>query len=495
MEKRRFLTYDSKEEMRKIMEEGSCDGYLLNDSLMTIKNLYSKDRFEIVTNLDELSFLNGIYSREELIDELDSLKEYVSPHIVKDNMKIFLNEIEALRKNLEELDYPVEINPLMSSVKDPDRRREIFYTLMSMLKSKNISVKRLATNDDLFKKHIFSATQYPSIYSTAVGDIDVYRENIDGESYFRIKREFSDPIIGKPAVPNREVLFNVDNCTVESIRNVSNILGYKKEHPIISVIYYLAELEKGKFFNIVDTLSPLFLGKDIKVNTVSYMIDNHDVDGDPYSVDGTASLEVTVEGSKESLLFTRLYSTEESIGYTIAEQNIGGTNTILTRDLKGYLLYYLLTREIFLEDETLDRIINTINIITHGKEDVEFKEMESVPDYAIEDISLSGLKLYLNQYINLLYDVFSTTGNDPDTLKIITFPFVSDEGFNYRIQHYNCFAGIVMHSPSFFNKYEEFEDSYIWNLIDSNAKALIKKIIKVKQDIEAKKESESKEEK
>lgn len=495
MEKRRFLTYDSKEEMRKIMEEGSCDGYLLNDSLMTIKNLYSKDRFEIVTNLDELSFLNGIYSREELIDELDSLKEYVSPHIVKDNMKIFLNEIEALRKNLEELDYPVEINPLMSSVKDPDRRREIFYTLMSMLKSKNISVKRLATNDDLFKKHIFSATQYPSIYSTAVGDIDVYRENIDGESYFRIKREFSDPIIGKPAVPNREVLFNVDNCTVESIRNVSNILGYKKEHPIISVIYYLAELEKGKFFNIVDTLSPLFLGKDIKVNTVSYMIDNHDVDGDPYSVDGTASLEVTVEGSKESLLFTRLYSTEESIGYTIAEQNIGGTNTILTRDLKGYLLYYLLTREIFLEDETLDRIINTINIIKHGKEDVEFKEMESVPDYAIEDISLSGLKLYLNQYINLLYDVFSTTGNDPDTLKIITFPFVSDEGFNYRIQHYNCFAGIVMHSPSFFNKYEEFEDSYIWNLIDSNAKALIKKIIKVKQDIEAKKESESKEEK
>nr|DAW71458.1 MAG TPA: hypothetical protein [Caudoviricetes sp.] len=481
--------------MRKIMEEGSCDGYLLNDSLMTIKNLYSKDRFEIVTNLDELSFLNGIYSREELIDELDSLKEYVSPHIVKDNMKIFLNEIEALRKNLEELDYPVEINPLMSSVKDPDRRREIFYTLMSMLKSKNISVKRLATNDDLFKKHIFSATQYPSIYSTAVGDIDVYRENIDGESYFRIKREFSDPIIGKPAVPNREVLFNVDNCTVESIRNVSNILGYKKEHPIISVIYYLAELEKGKFFNIVDTLSPLFLGKDIKVNTVSYMIDNHDVDGDPYSVDGTASLEVTVEGSKESLLFTRLYSTEESVGYTIAEQNIGGTNTILTRDLKGYLLYYLLTREIFLEDETLDRIINTINIITHGKEDVEFKEMESVPDYAIEDISLSGLKLYLNQYINLLYDVFSTTGNDPDTLKIITFPFVSDEGFNYRIQHYNCFAGIVMYSPSFFNKYEEFEDSYIWNLIDSNAKALIKKIIKVKQDIEAKKESESKEEK
>ena len=492
---RKFLTYDDKEEMRKIMEEGSCDGYLLNDSLMTIKNLYSKDRFEIVTNLDELSFLNGIYSREELIDELDSLKEYVSPHIVKDNMKIFLNEIEALRKNLEELDYPVEINPLMSSVKDPDRRREIFYTLMSMLKSKNISVKRLATNDDLFKKHIFSATQYPSIYSTAVGDIDVYRENIDGESYFRIKREFSDPIIGKPAVPNREVLFNVDNCTVESIRNVSNILGYKKEHPIISVIYYLAELEKGKFFNIVDTLSPLFLGKDIKVNTVSYMIDNHDADGDPYSVDGTASLEVTVEGSKESLLFTRLYSTEESIGYTIAEQNIGGTNTILTRDLKGYLLYYLLTREIFLEDETLDRIINTINIITHGKEDVEFKEMESVPDYAIEDISLSGLKLYLNQYINLLYDVFSTTGNDPDTLKIITFPFVSDEGFNYRIQHYNCFAGIVMHSPSFFNKYEEFEDSYIWNLIDSNAKALIKKIIKVKQDIEAKKESESKEEK
>ena len=495
MEKRRFLTYDSKEEMRKIMEEGSCDGYLLNDSLMTIKNLYSKDRFEIVTNLDELSFLNGIYSREELIDELDSLKEYVSPHIVKDNMKIFLNEIEALRKNLEELDYPVEINPLMSSVKDPDRRREIFYTLLTMLKYKNIVVKRLATNDDLFKKHIFSATQYPSIYSTAVGDIDVYRENIDGESYFRIKREFSDPIIGKPAVPNREVLFNVDNCTVESIRNVSNILGYKKEHPIISVIYYLAELEKGKFFNIVDTLSPLFLGKDIKVNTISYMIDNHDVDGDPYSVDGTASLEVTVEGSKESLLFTRLYSTEESIGYTIAEQNIGGTNTILTRDLKGYLLYYLLTREIFLEDETLDRIINTINIITHGKEDVEFKEMESVPDYAIEDISISGLKLYLNQYINLLYDVFSTTGNDPDTLKIITFPFVSDEGFNYRIQHYNCFAGIVMHSPSFFNKYEEFEDSYIWNLIDSNAKALIKKIIKVKQDIEAKKESESKEEK
>ena len=495
MEKRRFLTYDSKEEMRKIMEEGSCDGYLLNDSLMTIKNLYSKDRFEIVTNLDELSFLNGIYSREELIDELDSLKEYVSPHIVKDNMKIFLNEIEALRKNLEELDYPVEINPLMSSVKDPNRRREIFYTLLTMLKYKNIVVKRLATNDDLFKKHIFSATQYPSIYSTAVGDIDVYRENIDGESYFRIKREFSDPIIGKPAVPNREVLFNVDNCTVESIRNVSNILGYKKEHPIISVIYYLAELEKGKFFNIVDTLCPLFLGKDIKVNTVSYMIDNHDVDGDPYSVDGTASLEVTVEGSKESLLFTRLYSTEESVGYTIAEQNIGGTNTILTRDLKGYLLYYLLTREIFLEDETLDRIINTINIITHGKEDVEFKEMESVPDYAIEDISLSGLKLYLNQYINLLYDVFSTTGNDPDTLKIITFPFVSDEGFNYRIQHYNCFAGIVMHSPSFFNKYEEFEDSYIWNLIDSNAKALIKKIIKVKQDIEAKKESESKEEK
>lgn len=495
MEKRRFLTYDSKEEMRKIMEEGSCDGYLLNDSLMTIKNLYSKDRFEIVTNLDELSFLNGIYSREELIDELDSLKEYVSPHIVKDNMKIFLNEIEALRKNLEELDYPVEINPLMSSVKDPDRRREIFYTLMSMLKSKNISVKRLATNDDLFKKHIFSATQYPSIYSTAVGDIDVYRENIDGESYFRIKREFSDPIIGKPAVPNREVLFNVDNCTVESIRNVSNILGYKKEHPIISVIYYLAELEKGKFFNIVDTLSPLFLGKDIKVNTVSYMIDNDDMDGEPYSVDGTASLEITVEGSKESLLFTRLYSTKESIGYTVAEQNIGGTNTILTRDLKGYLLYYLLTREIFLEDETLDRIINTINIITHGKEDVEFKEMESVPDYEIEDISLSGLKLYLNQYINLLYDVFSTTGNDPDTLKIITFPFVSDEGFNYRIQHYNCFAGIVMHSPSFFNKYEEFEDSYIWNLIDSNAKALIKKIIKVKQDIEAKKESESKEEK
>lgn len=492
---RKFLTYDDKEEMRKIMEEGSCDGYLLNDSLMTIKNLYSKDRFEIVTNLDELSFLNGIYSREELIDELDSLKEYVSPHIVKDNMKIFLNEIEALRKNLEELDYPVEINPLMSSVKDPNRRREIFYTLLTMLKYKNIVVKRLATNDDLFKKHIFSATQYPSIYSTAVGDIDVYRENIDGESYFRIKREFSDPIIGKPAVPNREVLFNVDNCTVESIRNVSNILGYKKEHPIISVIYYLAELEKGKFFNIVDTLSPLFLGKDIKVNTVSYMIDNHDVDGDPYSVDGTASLEVTVEGSKESLLFTRLYSTEESVGYTIAEQNIGGTNTILTRDLKGYLLYYLLTREIFLEDETLDRIINTINIITHGKEDVEFKEMESVPDYAIEDISLSGLKLYLNQYINLLYDVFSTTGNDPDTLKIITFPFVSDEGFNYRIQHYNCFAGIVMHSPSFFNKYEEFEDSYIWNLIDSNAKALIKKIIKVKQDIEAKKESESKEEK
>ena len=495
MEKRRFLTYDSKEEMRKIMEEGSCDGYLLNDSLMTIKNLYSKDRFEIVTNLDELSFLNGIYSREELIDELDSLKEYVSPHIVKDNMKIFLNEIEALRNDLEELDYPVELNPLMSSVKDPNRRREIFYTLLTMLKYKNIVVKRLATNDDLFKKHIFSATQYPSIYSTAVGDIDVYRENIDGESYFRIKREFSDPIIGKPAVPNREVLFNVDNCTVESIRNVSNILGYKKEHPIISVIYYLAELEKGKFFNIVDTLCPLFLGKDIKVNTVSYMIDNHDVDGDPYSVDGTASLEVTVEGSKESLLFTRLYSTEESVGYTIAEQNIGGTNTILTRDLKGYLLYYLLTREIFLEDETLDRIINTINIITHGKEDVEFKEMESVPDYAIEDISLSGLKLYLNQYINLLYDVFSTTGNDPDTLKIITFPFVSDEGFNYRIQHYNCFAGIVMHSPSFFNKYEEFEDSYIWNLIDSNAKALIKKIIKVKQDIEAKKESESKEEK
>lgn len=495
MEKRRFLTYDSKEEMRKIMEEGSCDGYLLNDSLMTIKNLYSKDRFEIVTNLDELSFLNGIYSREELIDELDSLKEYVSPKIIKDHMKIFLEEIETLRNDLEELDYPVELNPLMSSVKDPNRRREIFYTLMSMLKSKNISVKRLATNDDLFKKHIFSATQYPSIYSTAVGDIDVYRENIDGESYFRIKREFSDPIIGKPAVPNREVLFNVDNCTVESIRNVSNILGYKKEHPIISVIYYLAELEKGKFFNIVDTLSPLFLGKDIKVNTVSYMIDNHDVDEDPYSVDGTASLEVTVEGSKESLLFTRLYSTEESVGYTIAEQNIGGTNTILTRDLKGYLLYYLLTREIFLEDETLDRIINTINIITHGKEDVEFKEMESVPDYAIEDISLSGLKLYLNQYINLLYDVFSTTGNDPDTLKIITFPFVSDEGFNYRIQHYNCFAGIVMHSPSFFNKYEEFEDSYIWNLIDSNAKALIKKIIKVKQDIEAKKESESKEEK
>lgn len=495
MEKRRFLVYENKEEIRKIMEEGSCDGYLLNDSLMTIKNLYSKDRFEIVTNLDELSFLNGIYSREELIDELDSLKEYVSPHIVKDNMKIFLNEIEALRKNLEELDYPVELNPLMSSVKDPNRRREIFYTLLTMLKYKNIVVKRLATNDDLFKKHIFSATQYPSIYSTAVGDIDVYRENIDGESYFRIKREFSDPIIGKPAVPNREVLFNVDNCTVESIRNVSNILGYKKEHPIISVIYYLAELEKGKFFNIVDTLCPLFLGKDIKVNTVSYMIDNHDVDGDPYSVDGTASLEVTVEGSKESLLFTRLYSTEESVGYTIAEQNIGGTNTILTRDLKGYLLYYLLTREIFLEDETLDRIINTINIITHGKEDVEFKEMESVPDYAIEDISLSGLKLYLNQYINLLYDVFSTTGNDPDTLKIITFPFVSDEGFNYRIQHYNCFAGIVMHSPSFFNKYEEFEDSYIWNLIDSNAKALIKKIIKVKQDIEAKKESESKEEK
>ena len=154
-----------------------------------------------------------------------------------------------------------------------------------------------------------------------------------------------------------------------------------------------------------------------------------------------------------------------------------------------------MTREIFLEDETLDRIINTINIITHGKEDVEFKEMDSDPNYVIKDISLSGLKLYLNKYINMLYDVFSTGGNDPDTLKIITFPFVSDEGFNYRIQNYNRFAGIVMHSPSFFNKYEEFEDNYIWNYIDSNAKALIKKIIKVKQDIEVKKKSESKEEK
>ena len=492
MEKRRYLTYDSKEEMRKIMEEGSLDGYLFNNSLVTMKNLYSKDRFEIVTSLDELSFLNGIYSREELIDELDALKEYVSPKIIKDHMKIFLEEIETLRKDLEELDYPVEMNPLMSSVKDPDRRRDIFYTLMSMLKSKNISVKRLATNDTLYKKHIFSATQYPSIYSEVVEDINIYRENIDGESYFRIKREFSDPTIEKLSVFNRDVLLNADTCTVDTIKEASNNLGYKKEHPIISVIYYLAELEKGKFFNIVDTLSPLFLGKDIKVNTVSFMVNDDDEDGEPYSVDDTSSLEITVEGSKESLLFTRLYSTEESIGYTVVEQNIGGSNTHLTRDLKGYLLYYLLTREIFLENEILDRIINTINIITHGREDVDFREMDSAPNYVIKDISLSGLKLYLNKYINMLYDVFSTGGNDPDTLKIITFPFVSDEGFNYRIQNYNRFAGIVMHSPSFFNKYEEFEDNYIWNYIDSNAKALIKKIIKVKEDIETKKKEEEK---
>ena len=495
MEKRRYLTYDNKEEMRKIMEEGSCDGYLFRNDLVIIESLYSKDRFEVITSIDELLFLRGVYSKEELTDKIDKIKEYTLPHIVKDYQDIFTDELEVLRKDLEELDYPVELNPLMSSVKDPDRRRDIFYTLLSMLKSKNITVKRLATNDTLYKKRIFSATQHPSIYSEIVEDINIYRENIDGESYFRIKREFSDPALEKLSVSNREVLFNVDNCTVDTIRKSSNNLGYKKEHPIISVIYYLAELEKGKFFNIVDTLSPLFLGKDIKVNTVSFMIDNDDIDGEPYSVDGTASLEITVEWSKESLLFTRLYSTKESIGYTVVEQNIGGSNTHLTRDLKGYLLYYLLTREIFLEDETLDRIINTINIITQGKEDVEFKEMDSDPNYVIEDISLSGLKLYLNKYINMLYDVFSTGGNDPDTLKIITFPYVSDEGFNYRIQNYNRFAGIVMHSPSFFNKYEDFEDNYIWNYIDSNAKALIKKIIKVKQDIEVKKKSESKEEK
>ena len=86
---------------------------------------------------------------------------------------------------------------------------------------------------------------------------------------------------------------------------------------------------------------------------------NDDEDGEPYYADDTASLEITVEGSKESLLFTTLHSPKDSIGYTIHEQNVGGTNTYLTRDLKGYLLYYLLTREIFLENETLDRIINT----------------------------------------------------------------------------------------------------------------------------------------
>lgn len=494
MEKRRFLVYENKEEIRKIMEEGSCDGYLFRNDLVIIESLYSKDRFKVITSIDELLFLKGVYSKEELIDKIDKIKEYTLPHIVKDYQDTFSDELETLRKDLEELDYPVEINPLMSSVKDPDRRRDIFYTLISMLKSKNIAVKRLATNDTLYKKNIFSATQYPSIYSEVVEDINIYRENIDGESYFRIKREFSDPALEKLSVSNRDVLLNADTCTVDTIRKASNNLGYKKEHPIISVIYYLAELEKGKFFNIVDTLSPLFLGKDIKVNTVSFMVNDDDEDGEPYSVDDTSSLEITVEGSKESLLFTRLYSTEESIGYTVVEQNIGGSNNHLTRDLKGYLLYYLLTREIFLEDETLDRIINTINIITHGKEDVEFKEMDPTPNYVIKDISLSGLKLYLNKYINMLYDVFSTGGNDPDTLKIITFPFVSDEGFNYRIQNYNRFAGIVMHSPSFFNKYEEFEDNYIWNYIDSNAKALIKKIIKVKEDIEVKKKSESKEE-
>ena len=246
MEKRRFLTYDEKEELTKIMEEGSLDGYLFRNDLVAIKNLYSKDRFEIVANLDELLFLNGIYSREELINELDSLKDYISPHIVKDHTKIFLKEIEALRKDLEELDYPVELNPLMSSVKDPDRRRDIFYTLVTMLKSKNIVVKRLATNDSLFKTHIFSAIQYPLVNSEKIEDINIYRENIDGESYFRIKREFSDPKIEKTYVSNKVVLLNADNFTVDTIREAANNLGYKKEHPIISVIYYLAELEKGK---------------------------------------------------------------------------------------------------------------------------------------------------------------------------------------------------------------------------------------------------------
>ena len=118
--------------------------------------------------------------------------------------------------------------------------------------------------------------------------------------------------------------------------------------------------------------------------------------------------------------------------------------------------------------------------------------MNSVLNYVLEDISLSGLKLYLNMYMDTLYNVFSVTGDSPDTLKIITFSFVNEEGFNYRMQHYNRFAGIVMHAPSFFNTYEDFEDNYIWNYVDSNAKTLIKKIIKVKQDIETKKKEEEK---
>lgn len=488
---RKFLTYDDKEEMRKIMEEGSCDGYLFNNSLVTMKNLYSKDRFEIVTNLDELSFLNGIYSKEELIDELDSLKEYVSPKIIKDHMRVFLDEIETLRKDLEELDYPVELNPLMSSVKDPKRRRQIYNTLLSMLEHKRMRVRHMASNDTFFIKNIFSASVYPSIYSNLVEDVNVYRENIDGESYFRIKREFHDPLTYKSDVNSIEVLLSVDSSDVNKIIQAAVRAGYRKEHPIVSVIYYLLELEKGKFFNIADTLSPLYLGHDIKINMVPFLNDDNDID-EPSEEEDTSSIEIIIEDRKESLFFTRLYNKEESLGYLIVEERFNHREAHQVRDLKGYLKYSTLCRGVSLENETLERMTSVINIITHGQEDIEFKGMIPKPYDVLDDVTISGLNLYLDVYMNSLSETISISGTDDDNLKIITFPRVTEEGFKYNIKQHSVYTGMMVASPSFFIEYEKFKDSVIYPSVDENVKSLVERIIKVKEDIETKKKEEEK---
>lgn len=491
MEKRRFLTYDNKEDMRKIMEEGSCDGYLFRNDLVIIRNLYSKDRFEVITSIDELLFLRGVHSKEELITKIDKIKEYTLPHMVEDYKNIFSEELEILRKDLEELDYPTEVSPLMSSVKDPKRRRQIYNTLLSMLEYKRMTVKHMASNYTFFIKNIFSASVYPSIYSNMVEDINIYRENIDGESYFRIKREFHDPLMDKSDLPNIEVLLSVDSADINKIIDAVVRAGYRKEHPIVSVLYYLLELEKGKFFNIADTLSPLYLGHDIKISMVPFLNDNNDID-EPSEEEDTSSLEIIIEDSKESLFFTRLYNTEESLGYLIIEDKFNHREARQVRDLKGYLKYFTLCRGVSLESETLDRITSTINIITHGQEDIEFKGMLPKPDYVLDNVSMSELKLYLDSYMNSLSETISISGTDDDTFKIITFSRVTEEGFKYNIKQHNVYTGIFMTSPNLFTEYEKFKDSVIYQLVDENVKSLIERIICVKKDIETKKKEEEK---
>lgn len=491
MEKRRFLVYENKEEIRKIMEEGSCDGYLFRNDLVIIESLYSKDRFKVITSIDELLFLKGVYSKEELIDKIDKIKEYTLPHIVKDYQDIFTDELEVLRKDLEELDYPVEINPLMSSVKDPKRRRQIYNTLLSMLEYRRMRVRHMASNDTFFIKNIFSASVYPSIYSNLVEDVNVYRENIDGESYFRIKREFHDPLTYKSDVSSIEVLFSVDSSDVNKIIQAVVRAGYKKEHPIVSVLYYLLELEKGKFFNIADTLSPLYLGHDIKINMVPFLNDDNDID-ELSEEEDTSSIEIIIEDRKESLFFTRLYNKEESLGYLIVEERFNHREVHQVRNLKGYLKYSTLCKGVSLENETLERMTSIINIITHGQEDIEFKGMIPKPYDVLDDVSLSGLNLYLDVYMNSLSETISISGTDDNNLKIITFPRVTEEGFKYNIKHHSVYTGLMVASPSFFVEYGKFKDSVIYPLVDENVKSLVERIIKVKEDIETKKKEEEK---